>query len=99
MKIVYVNTPTQDEHTENPQIINNHVPKWSVKTSSAKENQTLNEFFEDKWNYIKSSPNSEDIIGFYLYDVIPVGSFIDENGNLTDQSALFVRFDYMKINK
>jgi hypothetical protein len=99
MKIVYVNTPTQDENTENPQIINNHVPKWNVRTSPSKENQTLKEFFEDKWNYIKSSPNSEDIIGFYLYDVIPVGGFIDGDNNFIEQSALFVRFDYMKKNK
>jgi hypothetical protein len=96
MEIVYVNTPTQDENTENPQIINNHVPKWVVITMAAKQNQTLREFFEDRWNYIKAHPNGEEVIGFYLYDVTPMGGAIDGNGNFTGQSALFVRFDYMR---
>ena len=37
MEIVYVNTPTQDENTENPQIINNHVPKWVVITMTCND--------------------------------------------------------------
>jgi hypothetical protein len=98
MKIVYVNTPMQDEHMENPQVIDGQTPKWCVITMAAKESQTLREFFEDRWKYIKSRPNGEDVIGFYLYDATPMGGAIDRNHNFTGQSALFVRFDYMKKN-
>jgi hypothetical protein len=99
MKIVYVNTPMQDEHTENPLVIDGHTPKWCVITMAAKESQTLREFFEDRWNYIKAHPSGKDVTGFYLYDATPVGGIMDENKNITGRSALFVRFDYIKENK
>ena len=98
MKIVYVNTPMQDEHTENPLVIDGHTPKWCVITMAAKESQTLREFFEDRWNYIKAHPSGKDVTGFYLYDATSVGGIMDENKNITGRSALFVRFDYIKEN-
>ena len=98
MKIVYVNNPMQNEHTQNPQVIDGQTPTWCVITMVAKENQTLRGFFEDRWNYIKAHPSGEDVIGFYLYDATPMGGAIDRNNNFTGQSALFVRFDYMKKN-
>lgn len=96
MKIVYVNTPMQDENTQNPQVIDECTPKWCVNTEWVTKGLTLRQHLEKKWEYVKSRPNSEDVIGFYLYDVQPVHKIIDENGNYTGESAMFVRLDYMK---
>ena len=98
MKIVYVNNPMQNEHTQNPQVIDGQTPTWCVITMAAKENQTLREFFEDRWNSIKAHPSGKDVTGFYLYDATSVGGIMDENKNITGRSALFVRFDYIKEN-
>lgn len=96
MKIAYVNTPMQDENTMSPQVIDGCTPKWCVTTEWVTKGLTLRGHLEKKWDYVKNHPSGGDVIGFYLYDVMPVHEIIDGDGNYTGQSAMFVRLDYMK---
>ena len=96
MKIVYVNTPMQDENTLNPQVIDGCTPKWCVATEWVTKGLTLRQHLEKKWEFIKNHPKGGDVIGFYLYDVEPVHKIIDEKVNYTGESAMFVRLDYIK---
>lgn len=96
MKIIYVNTPAQGDTTMNPQIIDGETLKWSVKTEWVTKGLTLRQHLEKKWEDVKNHPNGDDVIGFYIYDVMPVHKIIDGNGNYTGQSAMFVRLDYIK---
>lgn len=96
MKIIYVNTPIQDENTPNPQIIDGGIPKWCVNTEWVTKGLTLRQHLDKKWEWIQQHPKGESVIGFYLYDVQPVHQIIDENGDYTGESAMFVRLDYIK---
>jgi len=89
----------QDDSTLNPQVIDGCIPKWCVKSELVKIDHNLRQFFEDKWNWLQQREKSNNVIGFYLYDVQPVNGIIDENKNLTGQGALIVRFDYIKNNQ
>lgn len=92
MKIIYVNTPIQDENTENPQIIDGKIPHWVVKTEALKLGETLGEFFQRKWDGIHDRGLGENLEGFYLYDAIPVGQIV---GN-PKEGAMMVRYEYIK---
>ena len=96
MKIIYVNTPIQNESTLNPQVIDGNIPNWQVTTEWVTKGLTLRQHLEKKWDNVKKHPNGDSVIGFYLYDVEPVHKIIDENGNYTGESAMFVRLDYIK---
>lgn len=83
MKIVYVNTPMQDENTPNPQVIDGFTHKWRVSTEWATKGLTLRQHLYKKLEYIKNHTKGGNLIGFYLYDVEPVHNIIDENGETT----------------
>lgn len=98
MKIIYVNTPAQSDTTMNPQVIDGEIPTWCVKTEWVTKGLTLRQHLEKKWEWIQQHTKAENVIGFYLYDVEPVHKIIDENGNYTGESVMFVRLDYIKKN-
>lgn len=92
MKIIYVNTPIQGEHTTNPQVIDGKIPYWVTKTELLKLGETLREFLQRKWERIITTHGEGIIEGFYIYDVTPVGGIV---GN-PKEGAMMVRYDYIK---
>ena len=92
MKIIYVNTPMQGEQTIDPQVIDGKIPHWVVQTEALKLGETLREFLQRKWDGIHSRGKGDNLEGFYLYDVQPVGEIM---GN-PKEGAMMVRYDYIK---
>lgn len=95
MKIIFVNRPMQDENTLEPQFINGEIKKWIVKTENLKIDQTLKEFLEEKWVYVKNK-FGDQIEGFYIYDVLPIHGIINEKKEYTGKSGMLIRYDYIK---
>ena len=91
MKIIYVNSPQQNESTPNPQIIDGKIPEWIVKSHMLKLGQTLREFLEERWDYVIREYGEGIIEGFYLYDVMPIYT------EHTEKSSMMVRLAYIKI--
>lgn len=92
MEIIHINTPHQGPDTENPQVINNEIPFWTVQTHRTKLGQSLKSFLSERWEYVNKRPGGERIKGFYLYNVEPLGGIVGAE----NESALFVRIDYIK---
>ena len=93
MKIIYVNTPHQDEQTLSPQVIDGEIPHWTVDTHMLKLGQTLRGFLQQRWERVITEYGEGVIEGFYLYNVTPVGQLV---GN-PKEGAMFVRCAYIKI--
>jgi hypothetical protein len=74
--------------------------KYITRTESCKLNETFQEWWIRKQNFIndrRTSPAYENIKGILLYDVMPVGGILNSDGEiLKKESALFVRYAYFK---
>lgn len=90
MKIIYVNTPHQNESTPNPQIIDGKIPQWCVETHRLKLGQTVTEFLEERWGNFINKHGEGIIEGFYIYDIIPITKVH------MDEPMFMVRLDYIK---
>jgi len=93
MKVIFISTPIQDDITINPQVIDGKIYHWVVRTEKAKICETLQEFLQRKWEYdVKNKPEGENIKGFFIYNVSPVGGIV----GAPDKGAMFVRYDYIR---
>ena len=54
--------------------------------------QSLKEFLEERFEYVRKRPGGDKVEGFYLYNVEPVGQIV---GN-PKEGAMFVRCAYIK---
>lgn len=95
MKLIKVNTPLQHDTTLDKQCINGEYPNWCVMTERAKLNETFDEWWNRKKDYMKSNPKYKDVEGIYLYDIQPIGDIV---GN-PKAAGLFIRYDYIKTKQ
>ena len=97
MKIIHVDTPIQDENTENPQMINGKFHTWCVKTTRIR-NMGVYTYLD--WLYHSKNKYEKCIDGFYLYSIQPrpiyyYQSDIDEYSKFVI-NEIWIRFDYIK---
>ncbi len=98
MIIIKVDKPLQSNITLDKQCINSGYPNWCVMTESTKLNETFNEWWNRKKDYMKSNPTYKDVEGIYLYDIQSICVIVGD----PNASALHIRYDYIKsktINK
>lgn len=97
MRIIKVNNPFQGDTTPNKQSIDGEYPNWMVKTESGKVNESFNEWWTRKIEYMNNRPTYKDVSGIYLYDVQPVTEIIGEGSKVDPKLwALHIRYDYIK---
>jgi len=92
MKVIKVDNPLQHDTTLNKQCINGEYPNWCVRAEGTKLNETFNEWWNRKKDYMKSNPVYKDIEGIYLYDIQPIGDIVGDS----KACALHIRYDYIK---
>lgn len=84
MKIIFVNTPHQDEHTQNPQLIDGEVKHWTVREELLRIGETFQQFLQRK----KEKWEKYNVTAMYLYDIQPVSDIV----GLPKKSAIIVRY-------
>ena len=88
MKIIKVNSPAQTNETINKQLIDDQYPTWIVKSENTKQNESFNQWWERKKEYISNRPRYNNVKGIYLYDVQPIINDMKE-------WCLMIRYDYI----
>lgn len=99
MTIIHVDRPSQNEFTENPQLIDGEVKYWEVKGIKIKTRK-LSEWIKEQEIKVASDPKYKDVIGLYLYDVYyhpgfnqAVGKGYLLNFNILERDALNKKYE------
>lgn len=85
MKVIYVYSPVQNEHTKRPQVIDGKVVHWLLRSECLKIGETLHEFLERKKEYAANRGYE----GIFFNDAIPL---ITVDG----QAGLIIRYRWFK---
>ena len=72
MNIFFLNTLSQTEKTENPQLINGKFYSWIVKTERFKDGETLRDFLIRTESYLNNRHVNFDAIGVYDISAFPI---------------------------
>lgn len=95
MKILFVNKPSQDATTKDPQIFDGVTHYWIVRSELMKIGETLQEWLVRKQEYITAecaSRNVEVPEGIFFYDMQPVGDIVGAPG----KSSMIIRYQWIK---
>ena len=91
MKIIKINNLYQGHETLNPQLIDNHIPKWCVRTEMSREKDGgYLKWINDKEEFVNTR---EDIDGIFLYNI--TASYQKIGGDGFD-IVYYIRYDYIK---
>ena len=93
MNIFFLNEVMQNEHTIEPQLINNTLYYWTVKSERLKIDETIKDWVKRKIEYLNNRKDNFDAIG--IYDVSAHGIY-SPSPNQKNKAGMIIRYAVLK---
>lgn len=87
MRKIYTDKLYQMKNDTDVQLIDGKIFEWVIKSECVKIGKTINEFFEEKFNYLKNK--KVNIYGFVFYDVS------SHQLHNQDEFGMIIRYAYL----